>query len=239
MCENIIDKNLRFKVYKNQILQIKKVGCICKRHVLYNKQPAVTITTSCYKQSSSQKMCPTMLFSFVPNMLYNMNHKIPVMFLTDQYFSRILELFPIFTLIFNILKTRKNLPSDKFTLPPNRYFFVFLIYKPIIGWAHTIYYRYLNSHLIHKLQCYFYNVHLQKSRSRLSDSTTASFKKAFDAVSHDLLMSTLENLGVGNSLLSCLKSYVSGRRDFVSILSSSTKNNFDISTMVLNSKLTE
>jgi len=56
------------------------------------------------------------------------------------------------------------------------------------------------------------------------DTITTDFKKAFDTVSHNILINELESMGVGNPLLSWLKSYITGRNQFVSILGTSSKS---------------
>jgi retron-type reverse transcriptase len=43
------------------------------------------------------------------------------------------------------------------------------------------------------------------------------FKKAFDTVDHGTLIKILDNLGIGDPLLSWLASYLNSRRQFVSI----------------------
>jgi len=55
------------------------------------------------------------------------------------------------------------------------------------------------------------------------NTITTDFRKAFGTVSHYLLISKHEYLSVGNPLLSWLKSYLTGRKQLVSILGSSSK----------------
>lgn len=63
------------------------------------------------------------------------------------------------------------------------------------------------------------------------DTVTTDFRKAFDTVSHNILINELESLGVGNPLLSWLKSYLTGRKQFVTILGSSS-NTFETTSGV-------
>lgn len=49
------------------------------------------------------------------------------------------------------------------------------------------------------------------------DAIFTDFKKAFDTVDHGLLIDTLDSVGIGNPLLSWLVSYLTSRRQFVSI----------------------
>lgn len=49
------------------------------------------------------------------------------------------------------------------------------------------------------------------------DVVFTDFKKAFDIVDHSLLLSELELLGIGDTLLSWLHSYLSARRQFVKV----------------------
>lgn len=48
------------------------------------------------------------------------------------------------------------------------------------------------------------------------------FSKAFNRVDHNILIKTLNQLGIGNPLLSWLNSYLSNRHLFVSVLGSSS-----------------
>jgi len=63
------------------------------------------------------------------------------------------------------------------------------------------------------------------------DTVTTDFRKAFDTVNHNILINELDNLGVGNPLLAWLKSYITGRKQFVSILGSSS-NTFEATSGV-------
>ena len=49
------------------------------------------------------------------------------------------------------------------------------------------------------------------------DTIFLDFKKAFDTVDHCTLINILDNLGIGNPLLSWLESYLTSRRQFVSL----------------------
>lgn len=49
------------------------------------------------------------------------------------------------------------------------------------------------------------------------DAIFTDIKKAFDTVDHGILLNVLESLGIGNPLLSWLRSYLTSRRQFVSI----------------------
>ena len=49
------------------------------------------------------------------------------------------------------------------------------------------------------------------------DVIFTDFSKAFDSVDHGLLINELESLGIGNPLLSWLRSYLSDRKQFVKI----------------------
>jgi hypothetical protein len=49
------------------------------------------------------------------------------------------------------------------------------------------------------------------------DAVFTDFSKAFDSVNHSHLISELESLGIGNTLLSWLQSYLSPRMQFVKI----------------------
>jgi len=55
------------------------------------------------------------------------------------------------------------------------------------------------------------------------DIITTDLKKAFNTVNHQLLTHKLECLGIGYPLLPWLRSYMTGRKQFVSISGSSSK----------------
>jgi len=49
------------------------------------------------------------------------------------------------------------------------------------------------------------------------DAVFTDIEKVFDTIDHDLLIDTLDSLCIGKALLSWLKSYLTLRRQFVSI----------------------
>ena len=53
------------------------------------------------------------------------------------------------------------------------------------------------------------------------DVIFTDISKAFDSINHIALIDTLDKLGVGEPLLSWFKSYITGRRQFVSLSRSS------------------
>jgi len=54
------------------------------------------------------------------------------------------------------------------------------------------------------------------------DVITTDFNKAFDTLNHNLLIDKLEGIGIGYLFLSWFKSYITGRKQFVSISGSSS-----------------
>lgn len=54
------------------------------------------------------------------------------------------------------------------------------------------------------------------------DVIITNFRKSFNTISHDLLISQLNRLGIGNPLLSWIKNYITGMEKYVFILGSSS-----------------
>lgn len=54
------------------------------------------------------------------------------------------------------------------------------------------------------------------------DVIITNFRKSFNTISHDLLISQLNRLGIGNPLLSWINNYITGMKEYVFIKGSSS-----------------